>query len=58
MYKKQTQSPGLINYIVCPNAPGPAPLSHFRTDCGPQVKKFAHPWINLFSLKSYCNIGM
>jgi len=21
-----------------------APLSHFRTDCGPQVKKFAHPW--------------
>jgi len=26
MYKKTDESPGLINYIACPNAPGPAPL--------------------------------
>jgi len=44
MYKNQMQSPGLINYIACPTAPGPALLSNFRTNCGPQVKKFAHPW--------------
>jgi len=43
------QSPGLINYIACPNVPGLAPLSHFRTDCGPRVKKFAHPCSTPFS---------
>jgi len=49
------KSPGLINYIACPTAPGPAPLSNFRTDCGPQVKKFAHPcsrWIKPWSPKA------
>lgn len=31
------------------SAPGPAPLSNFRTHCGPQVQKFAHPDVDLGS---------
>lgn len=41
-----------VGYQKTPSAPGPAPMSDFRTHCGPWVKKFANPQQQSFPTNS------